>query len=66
MQYFFIEIVDISEKQRYNIKCIALKGLTAVVRLSERKRLVRAFRCQAGAYPELLRETAAYFCVKDT
>ena len=40
-------------------------GLTVQQHISERKRLVRAFMCKTGAYPEPLRKTGAYICVKE-
>lgn len=68
MRLFYEKIyktIDFLRKQRYNIKCIALTGLTVCVRSSEKRRLVRAFIRRAGAPPELPLETRAYFCVKD-
>lgn len=68
MRLFYEKIykpIDFLRKQRYNIKCIALTGLTVYMRSSEKRRLVRAFIRRAGATPELLREIGAYFCVKE-
>ena len=68
MRLFYGKIyktIDFSKKQRYNIKCIALTGLTVCMRNSEKRRLVRAFIRRIGAPPELPLETRAYFCVKD-